>query len=71
MEETDRLSQAFIAEYQWIMMDFGNVHSYLGMQIRFHEGYAIIDMAHFVEQLLDEECGEESLMEYQCPEVGA
>ena len=65
-KETERLRQAFIAEYQWITMDFGSVHSYLGMQIRFYEDHAIIDMTNFVEQLLDK-CGEENLVEYQCP----
>jgi len=64
-DETERLRQAFIAEYQWITMEYGSVHSYLGMKIIFKEGYSIIDMTHFVEKLLDD-YGEE-ILEHNCP----
>jgi len=47
-------------------MDYGNVHSYLGMQLLFQNGYPIIDMVHFVDKLL-QNCGERELVEYMCP----
>ena len=51
-KETERLRQAFIQEYQWITMEYGSVHSYLGIQIIFQDGHVRIDMTHFVDKLL-------------------
>jgi len=64
--EIEQLNQEFIKEYQWITMEIGETHSYLGMQIHLKKGYAIIGMAHFIEKLLAE-CGEVNLREFTCP----
>ena len=32
-KEIERLKQAFIQTFCWIMMEIGNAHSYLGMQL--------------------------------------
>jgi len=64
--EIERLNQAFVKEYQWITMEISSIHSYLGMQIQFHQGYAMINMSHFVDKLL-QTCGEDDLTEFKCP----
>ena len=68
-KETERLRQAFIQEYQWITMEYGSVHSYLGMQIIFQDGHVRIDMTHFVDKLLQPYEDQDLLKEYACPET--
>ena len=53
-EEMDRLKARFIKEFQWITMEVGATHSYLGMQIKLYEGYTTIDMKYFIEKMLTE-----------------
>ena len=64
-EEAERLQQAFVQEFQWITIDYGSIHSYLGMQIVLKDGYTMIDMTHLVDKLLLT-C-QEPLVEYACP----
>ena len=64
--EMERLRKAFVNEYKWITIDYGSIHSYLGMQIVFQDGYPIIDMTHFVDKLLLN-CGDTEIVEFNCP----
>ena len=53
-EEMERLRARFIAKFQWITMEVGATHSYLGMQIKLFDGYTTIDMIHYIEKMLTE-----------------
>jgi hypothetical protein len=53
-EEMERLRARFIAKFQWITMEVGITHSYLGMQIKLFDGYTTIDMIHYIEKMLTE-----------------
>lgn len=53
-EEMECVKQAFITEFQWITMEVGNGHSYLGMHVIMYDGYALIDMKNFIDKLLTE-----------------
>lgn len=52
--EIERLKVNFTKEFTWITMDVGKVHSYLGMQIEFEDGFVKVDMKHFIEKMLGE-----------------
>jgi len=64
--EIERIRDAFVQEFQWIMMEVNSVHSYLGMQIIIKDGYAIIEMANFIERML-ELSGEKNLRDFMSP----
>lgn len=49
-----RLRARFIAKFHWIMMEVGATNSYLGMQIKLFDGYATINMIHFIDKMLTE-----------------
>ena len=51
-EEMERLKTAFVQKFQWITMEIGSNHSYLGMNITLHIVYSTVDMIHFIEQML-------------------
>jgi hypothetical protein len=65
-EEMKNLKDAFIKEFQWITMEVGASHSYLGMQITMKDRRAIIDMSNFIEKLLDN-CNEKELKKHSSP----
>ena len=51
-KEMERLKAKFVEEFQWITMDVGEQHSYLGMQLQFYDRYLTVDMIHFIEKML-------------------
>ena len=51
-EEMERLKAAFVKKFQWITMEIGQSHSYLGMNITLYDGYSTVDMIHFIEKML-------------------
>jgi len=64
--EIERIRDAFIQAFQWITMEVNDSHSYLGMQIIMKKGFAVIDMSHFIERLLDSS-GETNLRKFMSP----
>jgi len=65
-EEMKDLKDAFIKEFQWIIMEVGASHSYLGMQITLKDRNAIIDVSNFIEKLLDN-CNKKELKKHSSP----
>jgi hypothetical protein len=51
-EEIERLRKCFTEVFQWITLDVGDVHSYLGMQLTFVKGAVKIDMTFYIEKVL-------------------
>ena len=51
--EMERLKQRFIERFQWITMEIGCKHSYLGMQLTLYDGYLTVVMLHFIQKMLD------------------
>jgi hypothetical protein len=50
--ELKQVESFFKKEFTWIMMNVGNVLSYLGMQIMLEQGVVTIDMSYYLEKVL-------------------
>jgi hypothetical protein len=51
--EIKRLHKLCIDEFQWVTLDTGKRHSYLGMQLEFLAGKVRVDMSSYTEKVLD------------------
>ena len=52
--EVHRLKEAFTKEFRWITLEEGTSHSYLGMQLEFHNGSVEVEMSYYIEKVLQE-----------------
>ncbi len=50
--ELKRVENFFKEEFTWIMMDIGNVLSYLSMHIMLEKGVVTVDMSYFLKKVL-------------------
>lgn len=44
--ELDKLKKVFTHEFKWIWIEVGNVHLYLGMELKFEDGKVKVDMTY-------------------------
>lgn len=51
-QEMEHFKASFVEEFQWITMEIGKPHSYLGMQLQLYNGFLTVDMIHFIEKML-------------------
>ena len=63
-DEIERVKEFFVREFTWITTETSRTHSYLGMQISFHDGCVTVDMKHYIEKLFIEDG---DLEEYTSP----
>ena len=63
--EIQKFKIAFEKEFRWITLDIGEKHSYLGMQLRFGDGFIMLDMIHYIQKLL--ESAKEELKVFSAP----
>jgi hypothetical protein len=63
-QEVEFWKQEFVKRYKWIMIEVGNKHSYLGMQITFKPRCVEIDVQFYVKKVLAD-CGK--LSTYKTP----
>ena len=42
-KETVAIRDAFVEAFQWITMEIGDTHSYLGMVLKLRDGHAIVE----------------------------
>ena len=65
-KEIEAIRDAFVEAFQWITMEIGDTHSYLGMVLKLRKGFAIVEMKNFIEKTL-ESSGEPNLREFMSP----
>jgi hypothetical protein len=53
-DEIEHLRKVFVKEFQWITMDVGTSHSYLGMHITAKEGKVSVDMSFYIDKILED-----------------
>jgi hypothetical protein len=63
-QEDRRIEKRCVEEFKWVTLEVGNVHSYLGMQLKFTKGCVKIDMRSYIEGVL---VGVKGLKAYQSP----
>ena len=51
-QEVEFLKQEFVKRYMWIMIEVGNKHSYLGMQVTIKPRCVKINMQFYIEKIL-------------------
>jgi hypothetical protein len=50
--EVRRIEKRCVEEFKWVTLEVGNVHSYLGMQLKFMKGCVEIDMRNYLDEIL-------------------